>query len=90
MPNHVESRLEVYEHMVEALLVLEIFLTNDSEVEDLLCGAPSCSEVPRAHLHVVGMLRFMFDINQPSLPTPFNSVLVSISALRPFQLYFIH
>ena len=25
-------------------LVLEIFLTEDSKVEDLLCGAPSCSE----------------------------------------------
>ena len=25
----------------------------------------------RAHLHVVGMLQFISDINQPSLPTPF-------------------
>ena len=25
-------------------LVLEVFLTEDSKVEDLLCGAPSCSE----------------------------------------------
>ena len=33
----------------------------------------------RAHLHVVGMLRFMSDINQPSLPTPFYSVLVSVA-----------
>ena len=30
--------------MVEVLLVLEIFLTKDSYVEDLLCGAPTCSE----------------------------------------------
>ena len=30
--------------MVEVLLVLEIFLTEDSKVEDLLYGAPSCSE----------------------------------------------
>ena len=30
--------------MVEVLLELEIFLTKDSQVEDLLCGAPSCSE----------------------------------------------
>ena len=36
--------LEVYEDMVEDLLVLEIFLTEDSYVRDLLCGAPSCSE----------------------------------------------
>ena len=44
MPNPVEGLLEVYEHMVEVLLVLEIFLPEDSRVEDLLCGAPSCSE----------------------------------------------
>ena len=43
MPNPVED-LEVYEDMVEDLLVLKIFLTGDSQVEDLLRGAPSCSE----------------------------------------------
>ena len=36
--------MKVYEDMVEVLLVLEIFLTEDSQVEDLLSGAPSCSE----------------------------------------------
>ena len=30
MPNPVEGLLEVYEDMVEVLLVLEIFLTKDS------------------------------------------------------------
>ena len=30
--------------MVGVLLVLEIFFTMVSQVEDLLCGAPSCSE----------------------------------------------
>ena len=30
--------------MVEVLLVPEIFLTEDSSVEDLLCGALFCSE----------------------------------------------
>ena len=45
---------------------------------------------PRAHLHVVGTLRFMFlTLNLPSLPTPFCSVLVSVSVLWSFQLYFI-
>ena len=44
MPNPVKGLLEVYEDMVEFLLVLEIFLTEDSQVENLLCGAPSCSE----------------------------------------------
>ena len=31
--------------MVDVLLVLEIFLTEDLQVEDLLCGAPYCSEL---------------------------------------------
>ena len=44
MPNPVEGLLKVDEDMVEVLLVLEIFLTEDSLVEDLLFGAPSCSE----------------------------------------------
>ena len=44
MPNPVKNLLEVCEDFVEVLLVLEIFLTEDSWVEDLLCGAPSCSE----------------------------------------------
>ena len=44
MPNPIEGLLEVYEDMVEVLLVLEIFLTEVSLVEDLLRGASSCSE----------------------------------------------
>ena len=30
--------------MVEVLLVLKIFLTENAQVEDLLCGTPSSSE----------------------------------------------
>ena len=44
MPNPVEGLLEVYEDMVEVLLVLKILLTVGSYVEDLICGAPSCSK----------------------------------------------
>ena len=36
---------------------------------------------PLAHLHVVVMLWFVSDINQPSLPTPFYSALVSYFCL---------
>ena len=43
---------------------------------------------PRAHLHVVGVLQFMSDINQPSLPTPFYSVLVSISVFMALSTVF--
>ena len=39
MANPIKGLLEVFEDMVEVLLVLEIFL-----IEDLPCGAPSCSE----------------------------------------------
>ena len=45
----------------------------------LLLTSLSLEIAPRAHLHVAGMVQFMSDINQPSLPTPFYSVLGSIS-----------
>ena len=44
MPNPVEGLFNVSENMVEVLQMLEIFLTQDSQAEDLLCGAPSCLE----------------------------------------------
>ena len=43
---------------------------------------------PRTHLHAVLMLRFMSDINQPSLITPFYSVLVSISVFLALSTVF--
>ena len=43
MPNPVEGLLEVRVDLVEVLLVLEMFFTKDSQVEDLLCGASPCS-----------------------------------------------
>ena len=44
---------------------------------------------PRAHLHVVGMFAVCeFDINQPSLPTPFYSVLVSVSVSMALSTVF--
>ena len=42
MPNAVEGLLGVYENMIDVLLVLGVFLTKDSKVEDLFCGASSC------------------------------------------------
>ena len=51
MPNPVEGLLKVDEDMVEVLLVLEIFLTEDSLVEDLLFGAPSCFLKPGCSSH---------------------------------------
>ena len=43
-------------------------------------------ESPQAHLHMVGML--WFDINQPSLPTPFYTVLVSVSVFKALSTLF--
>ena len=43
---------------------------------------------PWAHLYVVRMIRFMFDINQPSLPTPFYSVPVSVSVFMALSTVF--
>ena len=48
-----------------------------------------CCWSPRGHLHVVGMLRNMSDINQPSLPTPFYSALVSASVFMALSTVFI-
>ena len=48
----------------------------------------ACSWFRRVHLHVVGMLRFMSDTNQPSLPTPFYSVPVSISSFMALSTVF--
>ena len=42
----------------------------------------------RAHLHVVGIAVYVFDINQLSLPTPFYSVLVSISVFAALSTAF--
>ena len=43
---------------------------------------------PRAHPHVVGTLQFMSVVNQPSLPTPFYSVLVSVSVCMALSTVF--
>ena len=40
----VKCLLEVYEDMVQVLLVLQISLTQDLKVKDLFRDAPSCSE----------------------------------------------
>ena len=40
----VERLLEVHKDMVKALLVLQVFLTEYSMIENLLSCAPSCSE----------------------------------------------
>ena len=60
-----------------------------------MAAAPSAAEVgeggvvsPRTHLYVVGMLRFMSYINQPSLPTAFYSVLVSLSVFMVLSTVF--
>ena len=40
----VKGFFEIDEDMVQILLVLEVLFTQDSEVEDLFCGASSGSE----------------------------------------------
>ena len=52
-----------------------------------VCLSACLSLSPRAHVHVVEMLRFMsFDINQPSLPTPLYSTLgVSFCLYSPLN-----
>ena len=44
MPYPVKGLLEVYEDMVEILLMLQVFLAEDPEIEYVFFGAPSNSE----------------------------------------------
>ena len=44
MPYSVKGFFEIDEDMEQILLVLEVLFTQDSEVEDLFCGASSGSE----------------------------------------------
>ena len=44
MPDPVKCLFEVYEDMVQILLMLQMFLTEDTEVEDLFSGTSSWSE----------------------------------------------
>ena len=44
MPYSGKGFFEINEDMVQVLLMLEVLFTQDSKVEDLFCGAFSCSE----------------------------------------------
>ena len=44
MPYSVKGCFEINEDMVQILLMLELLITQDSEVEDLFCGVSSGSE----------------------------------------------
>ena len=44
MPYSVKGFFEINEYMVQILLVLEVLFTQDSEVQDLFCGASFGSE----------------------------------------------
>ena len=44
MPYPVDSFIEIYEDMIQILLIPKVLFTQDSEVEDLFCGASPGSE----------------------------------------------
>ena len=54
----------------------------------VVVGLSPSAQSSRAHHYVVGMLRSVFDINQPSLPTPFIYVLVSVSVFMALLTVF--
>ena len=55
----------------------------------IICWSPWSNTSLGAHLHVVGMLRIMSDINQLSLPTPYYLLLCLLLSLWPIQRIFI-
>ena len=61
------------EYLLVAVVLLEYLLVAVVLLEYLLVAVVLTFH--RDHLHVVGMLRFLSDINQPNLPTPFNPFL---------------
>ena len=44
MPYLIKGLLEIYEDIIQALLMLKVFLAKDSKVENLFTGVPSCSK----------------------------------------------
>ena len=70
------------------LLLLLLLTTTTTTTLPLPILLPLLRLSSLAHLHVVGMLQFMSNINQPSLPTTFYSGLVSISVFMALSTVF--
>ena len=71
------------EHAVAAWMIISALYklsSSSSSSSPVPAGSPSRGE---------GVKVYVKDINQPSMPAPFYSVLVSVSLLWHFQLYFI-
>ena len=60
MPNPVEGLLEVYEDMVEVLLVRGYFSQRILRLKNLRCDAPSCSEACLLFSDDLLRLRFQY------------------------------
>ena len=65
MPYSVKGFFEIDEDMVQILLVLEVLFTQDSEVEDLFCGAPS-GGCDRSGIRIFLVFIFMVCLGQSS------------------------
>ena len=55
-----------------------------------LAKCSSYYQSPRAYLHVMGMLRFVFNINHPILPTSFTLLLCLFLSYGPFTCISFH
>ena len=79
----------LYAFMSSNVQKCQQFLFFTSCYHPCICFSPPLLS-PRAHLqlHGVEVLRFMSDINQSSLTTPFYSVLVSISTFMSLSTIF--
>ena len=65
------------------IIVIVVIIRNKCGPTKLLENWPA-----RAHLHVVGMLRSVSDVNQPSLLIPFYSVLESVAVFMALSTVF--
>ena len=69
MPYPVKGLLEVYEDMVEILLMLQVFLAEDPEIEYLFCGLlstlkPACSSATISPACVLNRIIFKMAVQE--------------------------
>ena len=72
MPYSVKGFFEINEDMVQTLLVLEVLFTQDSEVENLFCGASSGSEPACSYWGGSGGTMVLGNLPVPGCPTYFD------------------
>ena len=81
-------RVCCYSAFQNRISVYSLLSQNLPEQLIVCCCNAFQNKSPLVHLHVVGMSRFMSDMSQPSLPTTFHSVAVSVCIFMALSTVF--